>query len=597
MTADTLHQPTNDLNNSPGDEKRTVTFEAAVSLADQPLEGEPGARAGPAEAGPTPDPVAVAEPAKRPWRKRFFDGLFGLEAWEAVEVEALPVVEVVPLPSMVSPDEVFSAAPALSPSAPSASLRTSSLGINSVAGPALSVVEGPLFTLDEVRALVQVELGHTREGIVQAELSRAPSEVKVGLLGTELHVLNEEERHTLQNSDMPLRERVELLDFIRERRTRVEQQIAEMEASVAQRIAETDLVLAELEGRSVVASLREELERQKEQMRELRIANSEWAKGKGRGLGLWPVLLALLLLAVGVAGILLPRQTDPAPTFLVEMATLYQASGETEEAIRVLDEAVEAGIRDAETLGRVGQTYYALEEYQKAIGVLAQAVEKAPQNEDIYLALARSYSEAGQHEQAIAQYERLIEISPGSWRYYFEMGQQYEALQAYDQALAQYRKSAEVAPERVEGYVFQGNLWRNLERYDEAIEQYQRALEINPNMWWVRSVLGQSYAGLQDWDRAVEQFRAAVELAPDNPSPYLEMGKVWRAQGEHEEALSWYQDALDVQPDHVPTLLEMGDTYVEIEDCEQAVLQFLRVLEIQPNNKVAQDGLKACQGE
>ena len=78
---------------------------------------------------------------------------------------------------------------------------------------------------------------------------------------------------------------------------------------------------------------------------------------------------------------------------------------------------------------------------------------------------------------------------------------------------------------------------------------------------------------------------------------YLELGKVWRAQGEYEQALSWYQDALDVQPDHVPTFLEMGDTYLELEDCERATLWFLRVLEVWPNNKVAQDGLGACQDE
>jgi tetratricopeptide (TPR) repeat protein len=677
MAKDTFHQPTNDLNSSPGDEERTTTSEMAESLAEQPVEREPEDQAEPAvagplptgetseEAAPAPGRVAVAEPARRPWWKRLFEGLLRRKAQEVVEVEAVPIAEAVPPPpevplpeppspeeealdvaaeeieeSVPAPEEIVPeevslekappATPALSPSASAAC--ASKLGINSVAGPP--------FTLDDVRTrarelagkevaraqeelpnLVREELTRAQEeayGEAQAELAHKLGEhhrtllaaiqdlvytvydAKIASLRVELATLPKEERRIVRNNDLSLQERMEGVDYIRARIAQAEQAIAELEEAAVRQATKAARPLVEPEGHGLVAELRQELEWQKEMVTgiEDRAQQTVAARASGSRLRLWPTLLALLaVVTLGAAGILLPRQTGPAPTTLVEMATLYQVSGETEEAIRVLDEAVEAGIRDAERLGQVGQTYYALKEYEKAVEVLEQAVEQAPQNEEIHLALARSYGKAGQAQQATAQYERLIEMDPDNWRYYLGLGRQYEALQDYDQAFAQYRKVVELAPERVDGYTSQGNLYRDLERHDAAIPAYQRALEIKPNVSWIRVVLGQSYAELQIWDRAIEQFRAAMELAPDTPSPYLETGEVWRAQGEYEEALSWYQNALDVQPDHVPTLLEMGDTYVELEDCEQATLRFLRVLEIQPNNKVAQDGLEACQGE
>lgn len=554
MTEDIVHQLVNGLQDSPDGKERTIPFETAVSPAGQPVGGEPEEM--------TPDALALSH---------------SLSLGDASQSEA-------------------------------------------------EGVKGLPFTLGDVRALVQEELDQSREDVprlVQAELARERqdrrraslsalqqaadgiSELKVEFLATELGVLDEEERCALRDADAPLRDRMALVDFIRERRAMVEGQIAEVEAALARRVTETDLALAELEGHGLVASLRGELERQTQAIATVETRMAELPQAKPGGLGLVPRLLALALVAVlGVAGILLPRHREASQTqagsgsrILIELATLNQATGETEAAIELLNEALEAGIGDVETLGQVGQTYYALKEYDKALEVLARAVEKAPKNQEYRLALARSYSKVGQCQEAIAHYEKLIDADPGNWRYYLEMGEQYEVLGDHDLALVQYQKVVEVVPDRVEGYTSQGNLYRDLERYNAAIPAYKRALEINPNMSWVRVFLGQSYVALQDWERAVEQFRAAIELAPDNPEPYLELGKVWRAQGEYEQALSWYRDALDVQPDHVPTFLEMGDTYLELEDCERATLWFLRVLEVWPNNKVAQDGLRACQGE
>lgn len=464
---------------------------------------------------------------------------------------------------------------------------------------------------DDLPRAVQAQLAREQREHEAAALSdlqgfdRAIYDLKLELIRAEVEALREAGPRAFQERDRPLQERMEQIDFFRQRIAKAEQDIGQLEEAAAERAARSEQRLVDLEGHGSLIELRQELERQREAVAELpslveeKIVEASRLRGGGPwALGLWPALIALLLVvAVGVAGVMLPRQAGPGGELLVEMANLYLASGENADAVRVLDEAVEEGITDAELLGRVGQTYYALKEFEKAVGVLTQAVDEDSQNSDLRVSLARSYAKTGQPQEAIAQYEPLVQSNPGDWLLHLEVGQQYEAVQDYDRALEQYQRIVEVAPDRPAGYWSQGNLYRSLKDYDEAVAQYQRALAVDPNTAWIRFVLGQTYAELRNWDRAIEQFTAATKLEPEDPSPHLEIGNALRAQGNDEEALFRYQDALDLDPDHVPTLLEMGRTYAELGDCEEAVVRFSRVLEIKPDNEEAQDGLKACQGE
>ena len=235
-----------------------------------------------------------------------------------------------------------------------------------------------------------------------------------------------------------------------------------------------------------LAELQQEVTRQRQDIADLETQLAALSKPNGRWTtGLMPTLLALILItAVGVAGILLPRRAEPGAQLLVEIASLYQAAGETEDAIRVLDEAVDVGIRDAETLGRAGKMYRLLRQFEKAVSVLEEVVEKEPENEEYRLSLAQSYGGNGQHQEAIAQYEALIERDPANVWYYAEMGHRYKSLGDYDQALIQYRKMLEVDPAGWRAYHYQAEVLRALEKGDEAIAQYQRALEIYPDYYW-----------------------------------------------------------------------------------------------------------------
>jgi len=459
-------------------------------------------------------------------------------------------------------------------------------------------------TIETINCQLQVDLTQVREEVsdlVQAELDRKQetntlstrlalwqvadkfSTLEIEYLRVEQDVFDKEILPMLQDNNIPLRERLDLMDKVGEYRTRVMQRINKVDSTVDKMQAYSD---------------KDRAENNQLQEPARRLTRPSMRKGISWLLGPGSILITLLLIVVvGVAGILLPSQARSAPYYMVELADLFRITGDANRAIELLDKSVEAGIRDNEMMSQVGLSYYDLEQYEKAIEILKQALEIYPNNEEIRRAMADSYKQTSQHQQAIEAYNQLVEIDPTNWQFYIELGMVYEDLQEYDQALIQYQKGIEIEPNRIGGYISLGDMYLNLEQYELAIDQYQRAVELSPDIWWIHIKLGQSHAAIENWDQALEQFRATLELKRDNPEPFLEIGKVLRAQGEYEEALNWYEDALEVSPNYISTLLEIGDTYRELGDCGHAVPIFLRIFDINPNNQMAREGLETCQGE
>jgi hypothetical protein len=137
----------------------------------------------------------------------------------------------------------------------------------------------------------EADLSHEEgegHGVWQQALREMSEEIHALTLESfraELRLLNDADLPALQDPSLPLAERLEQVALVRERRVRLQQQIAELETAAAQQAA-----AAAPEVRLQAATDRSSL-------------MTAWQ------VGLLPTLLLLALItAVGLAGILLPRQ-------------------------------------------------------------------------------------------------------------------------------------------------------------------------------------------------------------------------------------------------------------------------------------------------
>jgi len=484
----------------------------------------------------------------------------------------------------------------------------------------------PPITEDHVRSLVQEEISRTQSDLsrlVQAEFAREQENrrrttmetaqdfvelvyvSKAETLRLEIEALRNEESIILQDRKRPLRERYEDIDFIRDRSEKLEHEAAELEKETTLHAAEAEQSLAELEGRGVVADFRSELERQKAVMDKIpRLVNVEVdqriASSRSKnytGMGLWTILLGLLLiLAVGMAGILLPRQSNnDLSNMIVELATLYQVAGHSEDSNRLLDEVDVSSIKDIGVLGRVGELYRVLDQPEDAIRVLRRVLKTDPENTDYLFSLARSYAAAGYPQEAISTFEELISLEPNNPWYFAEIGHIYKTQKDYEMAISQYETMLEINPNLWESYHFQGGVYLEQKKYDQAIDAFKKAIEFNPNSHYETWLFaGTSYAGNDNFDEAIQHYQAAIELSPERPETYYYLGETFQSLERFGEAIEAYEKAININRKYTNAYIGMGKVYLSLDKCNDAIQQFKIALELSPNNRDALIGLQAC---
>lgn len=326
-----------------------------------------------------------------------------------------------------------------------------------------------------------------------------------------------------------------------------------------------------------------------------------WAlPGNLDGVGPWIVLSGVLLVAaLAILGIVLPRGASPQGDIYVELAALYQAVGKSDDSIQALDRAVELGVTDSTGWAKAGDVYRVSQEYGKAAIAYERAIATEANNADYHLGLARSYRALGRHQDAIEEYRRAIEwASADKDTMYVELGNSYAALGYYEQARAQYRMALQIDPEGPWAYYHTGESYRVQEQHASAIPYYREAIKLHPNPPWSFHVsLGRSYAGVGEYSEAVAEYARAQEAGPDRADPHFWSGEAYRSLGLYEEAVMAHEMAIELRPNVAAYYVGLAQDYLATDDCEEAVPLFSKALEFVPDNEVAMQGLAACQSE
>jgi tetratricopeptide (TPR) repeat protein len=305
----------------------------------------------------------------------------------------------------------------------------------------------------------------------------------------------------------------------------------------------------------------------------------------------------VLAILIGLAGLFFLRETRLPARYLIDMAVLYRLTGQTGEGVRLLDEAMAAGIRDHEMLGKVGEEYRLLRDYNKSISTLQRALGKNPNNQVYLLSLARSFVGAGRNQEALDTFEHLVELDPANIGYYMELASAHLSLNQPDQALLRYQEAIEVDPTNLNTWSTMADVYRLLSQYDEAIAAYHQVLQLDPDHFASRLNIGLCYLGKRDFRRALDTFLVAAMKNPGRPEPYYHMGETYLAQGLFSQAREPYGKAIELDDRYYLAYIGLGKVNLFYDDCTEAAVNFSLALSLNPNNAEALEGLEACAGD
>lgn len=227
---------------------------------------------------------------------------------------------------------------------------------------------------------------------------------------------------------------------------------------------------------------------------------------------------------------------------LIARAEQSMSSGRRDEALILLDRALDIRPRDVHALNAKGALLGGMRRYGEAIDVFEKAALERPDSAELQYNVAFALQCQRRFTDAIARYDRAVGIQP-----------------AYPEALTN-----------------RALCFAAVGRHDEAIASGEAAARLNPNDPRFLNNLGHALFGKQDAERARRAFEAAVRIAPNYFDARCNLGRALVQLGLMEDAIAQFEAALRVKPGHVPSIEGLAICYRSLERYDDLVTTLRR---------------------
>ena len=206
----------------------------------------------------------------------------------------------------------------------------------------------------------------------------------------------------------------------------------------------------------------------------------------------------------GYKAILARQPHHPAALQLLGVVT--QQSGNTPEAITLIEEALRIAPNYAEAHFNLGNVLKASERLEAAAAAFEKAATLQPNFADAHANLGATLQLLGRHEAALASCQKAAELRPESPLAHNNLGAVLHRLGRPDESLTHYRRALDLAPDYAEAHCNRGAALVHLDRLGEGRVCFERALAIKPDYVQAHANLAELFEKANDR----EALRTAV---------------------------------------------------------------------------------------
>jgi tetratricopeptide (TPR) repeat protein len=228
---------------------------------------------------------------------------------------------------------------------------------------------------------------------------------------------------------------------------------------------------------------------------------------------------------------------DGAMTARVALLPFYSAPDRDERVAYLYDRAIRVFAQGAE---------------EEALAILEDALQLDPGFSDAYEAIGVILGRSERFHEAIDIFKRLEELVPEAAMvntnlslYYMKIGDKTAAES--EAAKAMQKSLAESTGIKVNSAELDAQLLEQ-ERADakRKLNMFSQVLEIDEEDSVALFGMGNALSVLEDWERAEECYAKASEFDPKNSAVYLARGKVLEALGASDRALDVFRAGMEV---------------------------------------------------
>jgi len=241
--------------------------------------------------------------------------------------------------------------------------------------------------------------------------------------------------------------------------------------------------------------------------------------------------------AAGVYRRVLAQDPDQ-PAALHYLGLIAQQTGNSHEALRLLERSIEIDPTDPRTHNHLGQVHVALNDKRSA----ATCFERALQIDPNHVASLNNLANVTMTRdllQAIALYRRALALNPDAAFATYNLAQALNENNSFDEALLLYRRTIALDPRHLQAHHKLGVLLEQRGQFAEAIERYLTVQRLDP-----RHVPSLANAiSIRDYIADGSMVRRAEETVKVRGASDEDQIKLHRGLGKHYERAEHYQQA------------------------------------------------------
>lgn len=301
---------------------------------------------------------------------------------------------------------------------------------------------------------------------------------------------------------------------------------------------------------------------------------------------------------------------------LSRQAAASEAAGNTGEAIRIYEEALQGAPGWDEGRWNLAMLSYSSGRYAEAIAALQTYVGGKPNNGTAWAVMGLSEFETKDYGNALIHLRRGQELGMGGSAESVQLAKYRLAVllnrsSEFDRAtelvasdtgsgpratqiqflLGMALLRIPLLPEQVEAA--KTDLVRSAgevaillrdSKYDEAFPKFQALLQRYPDTPFLRYAYGTALAALSQFDLAESQLRKELLISPASELPYVRLASIALKARRPVDALSCAQRAVQLAPDSAEAHYLLGRSFLELGQNEQAVQELEAARKMAPES-------------
>ncbi|MEE8268783.1 MAG: tetratricopeptide repeat protein [Nitrospinaceae bacterium] len=193
------------------------------------------------------------------------------------------------------------------------------------------------------------------------------------------------------------------------------------------------------------------------------------------------LFLVIVLILAGCEG----NSEDPVvpsgvtdPQELSQRAFQKQEIGAFEEAIEILNKALEIDPEFVPAHYRMGSVYEEWDRRKEAIAAYQQTLKIDPNHMEARLGLASTYSKSLKSELAILEYEKAAALRPTDPEIQFKIALEYWYLQKLPETAEHYRKVIALNPDHLQAHLNLASVYEHMKKWDQSLKEIAISLQL-----------------------------------------------------------------------------------------------------------------------